>query len=388
VTDDHDRRCLSTILDDFYKPEMMEDGHHFDDEKYIVPPHDEYASYPEYAKTLPIVQTPKVFGMDDNADISKDNKEVTELFDSILVTQAQDSGGGGGGNSKEQVIDDLAKDILEKLPSDFNVEEVMLKYPTLYEESMNTVLAQEMIRYNNLTSVMRPSLINVRKALKGLVVMSAELDEVCTAFFDGKVPPLWLGKSFPSLKPLAAYVTDTILRLKFFQTWYENGPPVVFWFSGFYFPPAFLTGALQNYARRNEFAIDTVNLDFELHDERPKEKPELGVYVDGLFAEAFRWNAAQHEMDVQMPKQLLSQMPVIHCITMLTKDIIDKHGPEVIETGEPLYKCPVYKTSARKGVLATTGHSTNFVLPIRLPSQRPQSFWIKRGAAMLCASDD
>lgn len=314
--------------------------------------------------------------------------QVSELFDAILTTQAQDSGGGGGGQSKETVIDNLAKEILEKLPNDFNVEEVMLKYPTLYEESMNTVLAQEMIRYNRLTSVMRPSLINVRKALKGLVVMSADLDGVCTAFFDGKVPELWLGKSFPSLKPLAGYVTDTLARLKFFQTWYEQGAPTVFWFSGFYFPPAFLTGALQNFARGNNFAIDTVNLDFVLHNERPKEKPELGVYVDGLFAEAFRWNEQNHQMDVQLPKQLLSQMPVIHCVTMLTSDIIAKHGPDVIETGEPHYKCPVYKTSARKGVLATTGHSTNFVLPIRLPTDKKQSFWIKRGAAMLCATND
>merc|ERR1719446_275093 len=31
VTDDHDRRCLSTILEDFYAEEMMNDGHTFDD---------------------------------------------------------------------------------------------------------------------------------------------------------------------------------------------------------------------------------------------------------------------------------------------------------------------------------------------------------------------
>jgi dynein heavy chain len=116
------------------------------------------------------------------------------------------------------------------------------KYPTEYEESMNTVFTMELIRFNGLTTVIKDSLRSLEKAVRGLTSMTTVLEQTLHSLFDGKVPATWKANSYPSLKPLGSYISDLKLRLDFFREWFSKGSPSLYNISRFFFTQSFLTG--------------------------------------------------------------------------------------------------------------------------------------------------
>ena len=243
VTDDWDRRTLMCLLSNYYTPAVVEDPNYKFSPSgiYFSPPKGKYEEYLEYIRSLPLNQSPEIFGIHDNGDIARQLSETRQLFESVIKTQ-ENTNSGSGGKSNDETINEVATDILSRISKPFNIEQAMKKYPVNYNESMNTVLIQEMIRFNRLIQIILSSLANVQKAIKGLVVMSSELEEVCKSILVGRVPAMWAAKSYPSLKPLASYVSDLVGRLKFFQTWYDQGSPPVFAMSAFFFTQSFITG--------------------------------------------------------------------------------------------------------------------------------------------------
>jgi dynein heavy chain len=132
-----------------------------------------------YIETLPINPAPEAFGLHANADITKDLNDTELMLGSLLSMNGGGGGGGGGGASAADTdarVAAVVTQCLQTLPPPFDVEAVQKRFPVCYEESLNTVLVQEMARFNKLTGVIKDSLKAIDAALKGLLVMSSELE--------------------------------------------------------------------------------------------------------------------------------------------------------------------------------------------------------------------
>lgn len=86
---------------------------------------------------------------------------------------------------------EMAVDISERLAKTINVNNA---HPTIMVTdeagrlpSLSTVLLQEIERFNRLLDVIHGSLNDLHKAIKGLVVMSAELEGIYLAFTNNTV---------------------------------------------------------------------------------------------------------------------------------------------------------------------------------------------------------
>eukprot|EP00929_Paragymnodinium_shiwhaense_P087552 TRINITY_DN476_c0_g8_i1.p1 TRINITY_DN476_c0_g8~~TRINITY_DN476_c0_g8_i1.p1 ORF type:complete len:2571 (-),score=771.76 TRINITY_DN476_c0_g8_i1:261-7973(-) len=386
VTDADDKRLIFTIIETFICPRAVTENDNYKYSTsglYYAPACANVGEFLDYIRSLPLYPMPEAFGLHDNCNITCAQDEALKL---LMGMQSMVSSGGDGGDGKsaDEVMDEAAASIQERLPTPFALDVCEARFPTLYDESMNTVVKQECLRYNKLLWEMDASLRDFRKAIKGLIVMTLDLEEVGKAMFVNAVPELWTKKGPLSLKPLSSWFLDIIARCQFFKMWTDLGhSPPIYWISGIFFPQAFFTGAMQNFARKHNEEIDLLSFSQEVLSivQEPvkelKQAPADGVFIYGMFLEGARWDRKKNQLEDSEAKVLFVEMPALLMVPV-------KHRKAVPDD----YLCPSYKVLSRKGTLLTTGHSTNKVRNYELKTDQPVSKWIKAGVALFLALRD
>lgn len=387
VTDGWDKRSISSILRKYFITDILRDDYFFtEDKRYYAPPASDIYAVRDYIKSLPAEDEPMVFGLHPNASITFQQKEARSLIATVVLCAGGGGGGASGGSadSNDIKVKEIAARIESRLPPLFDLRKA---HPDTFKKfgdavnSLGVFLGQELIRFNGLIDVMRASLREIQRAIKGEVVMSSELERMYNCFVFQKVPPRWEEAGYPCLKPLPSWVEDFILRISFMDGWLSKGPRLCYWLSGFFFPQGFMTGLKQTYSRENKIAVDTLKIGCVMTDldaGRIAGPPPSGAYVNGLFLEGGRFDRHKLRLEESHPRVLFDPLPCV----WLKPVIAEEYNPKGV------YNCPLYKTSLRAGTLSTTGHSTNFVVALPIPTNLDQDHWIRRGCAMLCMLDD
>ncbi|CAB0031813.1 unnamed protein product [Trichogramma brassicae] len=400
ITDNWDLRCLKTILHSYFSPMTLDTGYVYSPSgKYYCPVRETLDEYREFIDTFPIIEDPEIFGMHENANIAFQLKESKTMMNTIMEVQPK-VGSGGEGKSSADIAYELADLIMSKIAVKIDIDTCHPKHlkkdKTGRLASLTVVLLHEVERYNILLKVIRTSMENLQRAIKGFIVMSEELENVFNSLVNNQVPQLWANTNvYPSLKSLGSWIRDLELRIDFIQMWLTVDKPTSFWISGLSFPQGFITGILQTHARKHNIPIDQLKLDFavtkvvldqddiEIAHKAAKNKevpsvyknlevPEDGVLIHGLFIDAGRWDFRSQSLVDANKGEMNPPLPCLHVMPVVELPERDRR-----------YVAPLYKTSIRAGTLSTTGHSTNFVMPVLLPASKEQAYWILKGTALL-----
>jgi dynein heavy chain len=254
VTDPADRILIRVIFTNLCNSNILNNDYNFNDLKEYPLPID--MKYPDILKyigsSVPSEDKPEVFGLHTNADITYAINETNSLLGTVLLTLPRQASSKDGTSIEDQVKE-KAEQVKNKIPKQFNLESVREKYPILHNECLNSVLHQEIMRYNNLISKVVFYMSAVIDAINGDSVMTSELEAILLKLYDNKTPLQIEKIAYPSLKPFSSWVNDLVEKLNFVKKWIDEGIPKSFWISGFFFTQSFLTGVLQNYARKVSF---------------------------------------------------------------------------------------------------------------------------------------
>ncbi|XP_019735638.1 dynein heavy chain 5, axonemal [Hippocampus comes] len=367
VTDDYDKRLLNTFAKVWFSEEMFGPAFNFY-QGYSIPNCSSVEQYLSYIQGLPAYDTPEVFGLHPNADITYQSKLAKDVLDTILSIQPKDSSSGGG-ETREAVVSRLADDMLEKLPADyvpFEVRERLQKMGPF--QPMNIFLRQEIDRMQRIIILVRNTLNDLKLAIDGTIIMSENLRDALDCMYDARIPERWKKESWAS-STLGFWFTELLERNRQFQAWIFEGRPNCFWMTGFFNPQGFLTAMRQEITRANKgWALDRMVLCNEVTKwmkDDITQPPAEGVYVCGLHLEGAGWDRRNCKLIDSKPKVLFEMMPVIRMYA-------ENNGIK----DSRLYSCPIYKKPVRTDM--------NYIAAVDLKTSLAPEHWILRGVALLC----
>ncbi|XP_036076372.1 dynein heavy chain 10, axonemal isoform X2 [Rousettus aegyptiacus] len=377
--DSFDRRILTTYMDEYLGDfifDTFQPFHFFRNKEvdYKIPAGDVKEKFVDAIEALPLANTPEVFGLHSNAEIGYYTQAARDMWAHLLELQPQ-TGDSSSGISRDDYIGQVAKDIENKMPQVFDLDQVRKHLGSAISPT-SVVLLQELERFNKLVVRMARSLAELQRALAGEVGMSSELDDVARSLFIGQIPNIWRKLAPDTLKSLGNWMLYFLRRFSQYTSWVTEGEPGVMWLSGLHIPESYLTALVQATCRRNDWPLDRSTLftqvtKFQDADE-VSERAGQGCFVSGLYLEGADWDTERGCLVKSKPKVLVVDLPILKIIP------IEAHRLKLQYT----FRTPVYTTSTRRNAMGV-----GLVFEADLFTTKHISHWVLQGVCLTLNSD-
>ena len=313
----------------------------------------------------------------------------------------------GGGSIVARTLEDL----LERLPESFSLVDIQMRSEPLLKTEISpyvVVAVQECTRMNTLLDKIRTSLTELRKGMDGQLNMTEAMEDLSEALSLNQVPgrnpfhkTSWEKLAWFSRRNLSSWFNDLLDRVKQLDEWSQTLElPHATWISGLFNPTAFLTAVMQVTARRNEYPLDAMSVDFHAtfmqNPEEVEGYPSDGAFIYGLYIEGARfcmYDDDENEIDAyeegdtkcggcirdSLLKQLLPPMPVMYVRAVQVQPTWEPESVGYLRKDPGIYESPVYSTTAR---------GPTYVCLATLKTKDSPSKWILAGVSLVLQTDD
>lgn len=127
ITDDWDRRLCISYLEEYMQSDLV-DGELQLAPGFAAPPNTDYQGYHTYVDDMMPPESPYLYGLHPNAEIGFLTTTSESLFRTVFEMQPRDAGAGSGATvTREDKVKQVLDEIMEKLPEEFNMTEIMNK---------------------------------------------------------------------------------------------------------------------------------------------------------------------------------------------------------------------------------------------------------------------
>lgn len=411
--------------------------------------------------------SPDTFGLHPNADLTFGDTEARYIFDAIADTMPKQVGGATSGvraKTREEQVYEKAEELLHILPEAYSDDTVTDRVRTRrmievnaapssegkppadtksadywvdckddgFSVPLNMFLYQEINRLNATIKLVRKTLLDLKAAIAGEIIMTPALEAALHAVYQMRPPSMWYldasGAEIAWIAPsLSTWFNGLRLREDQLSVWLHHMRPYSYWLTGFYNPQGFLTATQQEITRRNiknfpgsspldEVVVKIIVTDaplskcnepgayifpvpnppasaspaahavYQQYSQHPrimpKQKVSADVYIHGLYLEGAGFGASSDReskdskavrvLKESAPREVYTLMPMMQVTAV-------PHADEAKESKDKYYECPLYTKKRRTG--------QNFVVMVKLRTDSPPKHWAMRGVALLCTQD-